>query len=59
MNNELKDKYLTRIIEIATEYGWDEDVAHKKMDDLLCELLTELGFDEIVKVFEAQSKWYA
>jgi hypothetical protein len=33
--------------------------SHQIADELLCELLTELGFSDIVSLFEDLDKWYA
>lgn len=33
--------------------------AHQAADDLMCELLRSLGYEEGVKVFEEMEKWYA
>ena len=35
------------------------EVAHSKADKLMCELLTELGYGEGVKIFDDMFKWYA
>ena len=56
---ELKAKYIKEMNDIKSAYGWDEEMAHVKMDDCLCALLKELGFEEIVEIFESQAKWYA
>lgn len=37
----------------------DNECAHSMADDLLCELLLELGYEEIVSVYEDLEKWYA
>lgn len=37
----------------------DEEYSHRVMDDLMCELLTELGYGEGVKIFDEQGKWYS
>lgn len=39
--------------------GYDEEIGHIKADYLMCELLTELGYEEAVKIFEEMEKWYA
>ena len=36
----------------------DPEVAHYKADELMCELLTELGFGEGVEIFKEMGKWY-
>ena len=37
----------------------DVEMAHMEADDLLCELLIELGYGEGVKVFDNMHKWYS
>ena len=43
---------------IALETG-DEESDHARADDLMCQALTELGYQDGVKVFETMGKWYA
>lgn len=38
---------------------WDIEMAHSNADDILCELLTKLGFKEVVETFKKIEKWYA
>ena len=37
----------------------DIEVAHIKADDILCRILLDLGYDEIVEAYDAVDKWYA
>lgn len=37
----------------------DPEMSHIKADRLMCELLTELGYGEAVKIFEEMEKWYS
>ena len=37
----------------------DEEITHAEADDLMCNLLRELGYGEGVDVFEDMPKWYA
>lgn len=37
----------------------DTEVAHIKADDILCRILLDLGYDEIVEAYDAVDKWYA
>ena len=37
----------------------DPESNHGDADNLLCEVLTSLGYDEGVKIFEQMDKWYA
>jgi hypothetical protein len=39
--------------------GYDKEVAHGNADQLMCDLLTELGYGKGVEVFENADKWYA
>ena len=37
----------------------DWESAHSIGDDILCELLTSLGYQEVVDVYAKIGKWYA
>ena len=37
----------------------DREVAHSKADDILCEALKSLGYEEGIEIFERMRKWYA
>lgn len=37
----------------------DIEEAHCRADDLLCDILRELGYGDAVDVFENAYKWYA
>ena len=37
----------------------DPECAHSYMDDLMCQLLDDLGYEEGVKIFLDAEKWYA
>lgn len=37
----------------------DVEVSHMIMDELMCEVLAELGYDEGIGIFERASKYYA
>ena len=38
---------------------YDKELTHDAMDNLMCEVLTELGYEDGVKVFQETDKWYA
>lgn len=40
------------------EFKYDVESLHVDMDNLLCEVLTNLGYGEGVKIFKAAPKWY-
>lgn len=56
MNRELNDKYLRQLNELIPES--DIEKKHIHADNILCELLKELGFNEIVESFNKLKKWY-
>ena len=37
----------------------DTEVAHIEADDILCDVLKKLGYEELVDVYEQVGKWYA
>ncbi len=37
----------------------DTEHGHKQADDILCELLNFLGYDDVVAEYEKILKWYA
>ena len=59
MLEEIKEKYLSKLIEIQNKYDDDTECRHGYEDDLLCELLKELGYEEIVNQYNKTGKWYA
>ena len=54
---ELKDKYLKEMDALHTID--DPEQAHGTADNLLCALLSELGYDDIVESFSKIEKWYS
>ncbi len=37
----------------------DTEIAHVNADDILCNLLSELGFEDVVTEYAKVRKWYA
>jgi len=60
----MKDKYLPfeenaiRAMKECIDNG-DTEVAHGNADDLLCNLLVELGYKKVIDVYNEVDKWYA
>ena len=48
-----------RNISLLSQDGGDNEIAHCDADDLLCQVLRELGYGEGVDIFEEMDKWYA
>ena len=55
--NKLKEKYKDLMLRAIN--NWDIQVGHIDCDGVLVDLLLELGFDEIVELYQSQDKWFA
>lgn len=44
---------------IAISSRGDPEVAHSIADELMCELLKDLGYSDGVRIFRDMDKWYA
>jgi len=51
-----KNQYARRMEEIAMLD--DKELAHRKADQLLCEIVSQAGFGEVVRLFYNMPKWY-
>lgn len=56
-SDRLQAKYIEKLRE-CVEDG-DTECAHAAADGLLCDLLNELGYQEVVGVYMRIDKWYA
>ncbi len=59
---EIEERYLKELKEIqkhANDGYDDQERRHVEEDDLLCDLLQELGYNKIVEQYYLTSKWYA
>lgn len=45
------------MIFLKAKYGDDEELCHIKMDELMCEVLMDLGYEAGVEIFENTPKW--
>lgn len=52
-NRELSDKYVDEL----NEYTKEAD--HEYSDDTLCELLLDLGYEDVVEAYKKVPKWYS
>lgn len=49
-----------RLIELQTIPGdGDPEAAHSEADRVLCLLLSEIGYDDVVAEWDKITKWYA
>ena len=53
------EEFAKRMRDIHDMYSDDEEVVHSEMDDLMCDLLRELGYGEGIDIFDHTHKWYA
>lgn len=57
MNEQELNDYITRLVKLRDNE--DTEAAHIAADDILCEILEELGFTDVVKEYSKIDKWYA
>ena len=56
------DEFVGKMREIKEELYFKNayiESCHMEMDELMCETLSSLGYDEGVKLFRTTPKWYA
>ena len=53
------EEFWLKMCTIITENDGYEEYTHIYMDELMCELLRELGYGKGVDVFENTPKWYS
>jgi hypothetical protein len=57
MSRVYSDELVARLHLVAESD--DTECAHGEADNILCELLTRLGYNDVVTAYEAVDKWYA
>lgn len=57
INESSIEDYTERMRKLANSD--DIEGRHYGMDDLMCEILKEMGFNELVEIFNETEKWYA
>lgn len=55
---KLEAEYIKLMSTAISEEGGFDEMAHKTMDNILCILLWELGYKNLVKLYESTEKWY-
>ena len=56
-----KQERIKKYVELmqANVGHYDEEQAHSNADNLLCDLLRELGYGDVVAKYDEVEKWYA
>lgn len=57
IDKKLEEKYLRKMRDAGA--NGDTEVAHSDADELLTELLEDLGYKRVVSVYRKIKKWYA
>lgn len=52
-------EFYKKMKELAEIEDFDEEDLHVDMDDLMCRVLTDLGYGDGIKIFNETPKWYA
>ena len=55
----MEEEYLQKLEQIQFDYEDDIEIKHIKEDELLCELLSKLGYCKVVDYYQGTRKWYA
>lgn len=53
------EEFAKQMVDLRERYRGDAEAFHAKADNLICAVLSELGYHEGVKVFEEEERWYA
>jgi hypothetical protein len=54
----MEEKYVKKMEELEALYGDDVEMLHVMADNLLCNLLEELGYEKVTQKFKDFNKWY-
>lgn len=52
-------EFYKRMLDLKNDFAGDEEAVHTCMDNLMCELLSILGYGDGIEVFNETNKWYA
>ena len=58
MRNEKLAEYAKKLLKEYQEND-DTEVAHYHADHVLCQLLQDLGYEDVVSEYDRIGKWYA
>jgi hypothetical protein len=53
------EEFLEKMRGIFPAKGYDEENSHGMADNLMCEVLIELGYEKGIEVFKQADKWYS
>ena len=56
---KIENKYMRKLQAAFEDYKGDTEMAHGAYDDILCELITELGCGKVADYFNSLDRWYA
>ena len=57
MSGLIREQIIKKLIEL--QQSDDTEAAHCDADELLCNLLSDLGYDDVVAEYRKVDKWYA
>mgnify|MGYP001161875776 CR=1 FL=1 len=52
------DEFAAQMAQIHDTHSQDIAMGHIKADDLLCEVLTQLGYEKGIEIYDRIYKWY-
>ena len=54
-----REEAIKQLNELSSDYSGDTEADHSTADNILCELLSSLGYQDVVDAWEKVNKWYA
>lgn len=59
MDRERIEETIKELEKAKTEFAGDTEAIHIEFDRIICDLLIELGYRDVVDIYNETSKWYA
>ncbi len=53
------EEFYEEMLQLKNDFEEDEEEVHMHMDNLMCELLSTLGYGDGIDVFNKTYKWYS
>lgn len=53
------EEFYEKMLQLKNDFGDDEEEVHSRMDELMCDALSALGYGDGVDIFNRTNKWYS
>ena len=55
----LPNEFKSRMQRLSEDYADDPEILHREADNLICQLLSDLGYGEGIDIYNKMDIWYA